>query len=502
MATDIGEVAGGGDDGGVSRDPASPRVGMASLAGENGNQKSTPGRKKQLSLIPLIFMIFFEVSGGPYGEEPAVQAGGPLLAIIGFLVFPFIWSIPEALVTAELSTAYPGNGGYVVWVTEAFGPFPGSMMGNWKYLSGVINNAAYPVLCSDYLSRISPRFGTGGGWRDGAIIGFTLALSFLNYTGLAVVGWATVALGAVALAPFMVMGAVALPKIQPRKWLRRTEGRMGRSDWNLYFNTLFWNLNYWDNVSTMAGEVERPQRTFPPALLGAGLMTCVGYLVPLFAATGTLDVPQEDWSDGFLADAAGMIVGRWLKIWVEVGAVLSAVGLYEAQLSTCAFQLLGMADLGLLPRVLAVRSTWFGTPWLAILGSTAVTLAVSFMSFNDIIASANFLYGLSMLLEFAAFIWLRRRRPLLKRPFRVPMKLPALTVMCLVPSGFLFFVMIIGSWPIYAISAGLTALGVAVYYGMGIIKARGWMEFSKVESHQGEDEEGANRGKGSVAGRV
>ncbi|CAA6662865.1 unnamed protein product [Spirodela intermedia] len=474
MGADIGEVASGGGTG----DPPSPLVGMASPGGENANQKSNRGRKNKLSLILLIFIIFFEVSGGPYGEEPAVQAAGPLMAIIGFLVFPFIWSIPEALVTAELATAYPGNGGYVVWITEAFGPFPGSMMDNWKYLSGVINNAAYPVLCSDYLSRISPRFGTGGGWRQGSIIAFTVGLSFLNYTGVAVVGWAAVALG-----------AVALPKIQPRMWLKRPKERMERSDWSLYFNTLFWNLRFWDNVSTMTGEVERPQRTFP------------GYLLPLFAATGTLDVPQEDWSDGYLADAAGMIVGRWLKIWVEVGAVLSAVGLYEAQLSTCAFQLLGMADLGLLPRVLAVRSTWFGTPWLAILGSTAVTLAVSFMSFNDIIASANFLYGLSMLLEFAAFIWLRRRRPLLKRPFRVPMKLPALTVMCLVPSGFLFFVMIIGSWPIYAISAGLTALGVAVYYGMGIIKARGWMEFSKVESHQGEDEEGANRGKGSVAGR-
>ncbi|CAA6662867.1 unnamed protein product [Spirodela intermedia] len=466
---------------------------MASPAGENGNQKSTPRRKNQLSLIPLIFMIFFEVSGGPYGEEPAVQAAGPLLAIIGFLVFPFIWSIPEALVTAELATAYPGNGGYVVWVTEAFGPFPGSMMGNWKYLSGVINNAAYPVLCSDYLSRISPRFGTGGGWRDGAIIGFTLALSFLNYTGLTVVGWAAVALAAVALAPFTVMGAVALPKIRPGRWLRTPEGRMGRSDWSLYFNTLFWNLNFWDNVSTMAGEVEQPQRTFPRALLGAGLMTCIGYLVPLFAATGALNVPQEDWSDGYLADAADLGGG---------GAVLSAVGLYEAQLSTCAFQLLGMADLGLLPRLLAVRSTWFGTPWLAILGSTAITLAVSFMSFDNIIASANFLYGLGMLLEFAAFLWLRRRRPLLKRPFRIPMKFPGLIVMCLVPSGFLLFVMVIGTWPIYAISAGLTVLGVVVYYGMGIIRAKGWMEFSKVESYQREDEGGADHGEGRVVGRV
>ena len=36
---------------------------------------------------------------------------GPLFSVLGFLVFPFFWSIPEALITAELATAFPGNGG-------------------------------------------------------------------------------------------------------------------------------------------------------------------------------------------------------------------------------------------------------------------------------------------------------------------------------------------------------------------------------------------------------
>lgn len=77
--------------------------------------------KSQLTLLPLIFLIFFEVSGGPYGSEPAVRAAGPLLSIFGFLLFPFIWSVPESLLTAELSTALPGNGGFVLWTHRAFG---------------------------------------------------------------------------------------------------------------------------------------------------------------------------------------------------------------------------------------------------------------------------------------------------------------------------------------------------------------------------------------------
>lgn len=48
-----------------------------------------------------------------------------MLAILGFLILPLIWSVPEALITAELATTFPENSGYVAWVTAAFGPFWG-----------------------------------------------------------------------------------------------------------------------------------------------------------------------------------------------------------------------------------------------------------------------------------------------------------------------------------------------------------------------------------------
>lgn len=178
---------------------------------------------------------------------------------------------------------------------------------------------------------------------------------------------------------------------------------------------------------------------------------------------------------------AEMIAGRWLKYWIEVGAVMSAVGLYEAQLSSCAFQLLGMADLGLLPRAYASRAKWFRTPWVGILTSSLITLALSFMSFNDIINSANFLYALGMLMEFAAFLWLRRKRPDLKRPYRVPLSFPFLVLLCLVPSAFLLFVMAIAGWKVYALCAGMTAGGIAVYYLMGFCKSRAFLKFNDGE---------------------
>ncbi|CAN6319833.1 unnamed protein product [Urochloa humidicola] len=469
---------------------------------QGGDVDSSAGRhhRSKLTVLPLIFLIYFEVAGGPYGSERAVRAAGPLFTLLGFLVFPFAWGVPESLVTAELSAALPGNGGFVRWADRAFGPLAGSLLGTWKYLSCVINIAAYPALVADYLGQVIPAVAGAGRARTGTVVGMTVALSFVNYTGLSIVGWGAVALGFVSLAPFVLMTGIAAPKVRPWRWAAPVSGR---KDWRLFFNTLFWNLNYWDSASTMAGEVERPERTFPRALAAAVVLIAASYLLPLMAATGATNAPPEAWANGYLADAAGIIGGPWLKYWIEAGAVLSSVGMFEAQLSSGAFQLLGMADLGLLPAVFARRATRFRTPWVAIAASAAVTLAVSsFLGSDDVVATANFLYALGTLLEFAAFLWLRSRQPDLKRPYRVPLPLPALAAMCAVPSAFLAYVCAVAGWRVFALAGALTALGVGLHGAMRLCRNKEWLRFNTavvaaaaVEEHRGGDASSVGDGR-------
>ncbi|CAN6312595.1 unnamed protein product [Urochloa humidicola] len=434
----------------------------------------------KLTLLPLVFLIYFEVAGGPYGAELAVKAAGPLFTLLGFLIFPFAWGVPESLITAELAAALPGNGGFVRWADRAFGPLAGSLLGTWKYFSCVVNIAAYPALVADYLGQVVP----GSRARTGTVPGMTVALSLVNFAGLNVVGWGAVALGFVSLAPFVLMTAMSVPMVRPGRWAAPVTGR---KDWRLFLNTLFWNLNYWDSASTMAGEVERPERTFPRALAAAVVLIAASYLLPLMAATGATDAPPEDWANGYLADAAGIIGGSWLKFWIEAGAVLSSIGMFEAQLSSGSYQLLGMADLGLLPAAFARRAARFGTPWVAIFASSVITLGVSFLAFDDVVATANFLYGLGTLLEFAAFLCLRARLPELKRPYRVPLRLPALAAMCAVPSAFLVYVCAVAGWRVFALAGALTALGVGLHGAMRLCRSKKWLRFNNaaVEDRHG-----------------
>lgn len=156
------------------------------------------------------------------------------------------------------------------------------------------------------------------------------------------------------------------------------------------------------------------------------------------------------------------------------GAAISSIGMFKAQMSSGSFQLLGMAELSPLPAVFARRTSYTGTPWVAIAASTVVMIAVSFLGFDHV---ANFLYSLGTLLEFASF-WLRAKHLMLKRPYRVPLSLHALVAMCAVPSGFLAYVCVVAGWRVFGVAAGLSALGVGWHGVMRVCRARKLLKFN------------------------
>lgn len=92
---------------------------------------------------------FFNVSGGPWGSEEIFKVGGPVMGTAQLLFVAIFLAHPLIEVTAELSSCFPYNGGYSIWVTEAFGSFWGLQESFWSWTSGVMDNALYPVLIFD-----------------------------------------------------------------------------------------------------------------------------------------------------------------------------------------------------------------------------------------------------------------------------------------------------------------------------------------------------------------
>lgn len=461
---------------------AASRQTSISMGGQNGadyveiNNVRSPRAQhhKKVALLPLIFLIFYEVSGGPFGVEDTVRAAGPLLALMGFLIFPLIWSVPEALITAEMATMFPENGGYVVWVSSALGPFWGFQQGVMKWLSGVIDNALYPVLFLDYLKSGIPALESGLP-RVMAVVGITLLLTLMNYRGLTIVGWVAILLGVFSILPFVVMGFISIPRLEPKRWLVTD---IDNVNWNLYLNTLFWNLNYWDSISTLAGEVENPKKTLPKALFYALILVVLGYFFPLLTGTGAIPLHRDSWTDGYFSEVARIISGGvWLRWWVQVAAALSNMGMFVAEMSGDSFQLLGMAERGMLPEMFAKRSR-YGTPVIGILFSASGVVMLSWMSFQEIVAAENFLYCFGMMMELVAFVRLRIIAPNAPRPYKIPVGTAGAIIMCVPPTVLMCCVLALTTLRVFVVSLAAVAIGLILQPCMKHIEKKKWLRFS------------------------
>ncbi|KAJ6739288.1 ACID PERMEASE FAMILY PROTEIN putative EXPRESSED-RELATED [Salix koriyanagi] len=429
---------------------------------------------QKVSVTPLVFLIFYEVSGGPFGVEDSVQAAGPLLALLGFLLFPLIWSIPEALITAEMGTMFPENGGYVVWVSSALGPYWGFQQGWMKWLSGVIDNALYPVLFLDYLKSAIPAL-EGGFPRIVAVLALTVALTYMNYRGLSIVGWVAILLGVFSLLPFVFMGLVSIPKLEPSRWFVVDFSNV---DWGLYLNTLFWNLNYWDSISTLTGEVENPNKTLPKALFYALILVVSAYFFPLLIGTGAVPLDREMWSDGYFSEIAKLLGGVWLRSWIQGASALSNMGMFVAEMSSDSFQLLGMAERGMLPEIFSKRSR-HGTPLTGIIFSASGVILLSWLSFQEIVAAENFLYCFGMIMEFIAFVKLRIEYPAAPRPYKIPVGTVGAILICIPPTLLILVVLALASLKVMAISSVAVIIGLIMQPCLGYAEKKRWFRFSR-----------------------
>ncbi|CAE7658745.1 unnamed protein product [Symbiodinium pilosum] len=435
-----------------------------------------------LSLLGLAAIIYYSVCGGPYGVEDAVSAAGPLLSLTGFLVMPVIWSIPEALVTAELATCFPSNAGFVEWVTAAFGPFWGFVEGFLSWLSAVADASLYPVLFRDYLVTLWPEIGSGVAGQA-FIAALTICIAGLNYVGLSIVGWVAFALAGFVLSPFVFITAVGAPQVEPSKLM--VSPSVSDVDWSGFLNILFWNLNYWDSASTLAGEVQDAERSYPRALAMAFVAVVLSYFLPLLVGLGIPGPTAhwKDWQSGELARVGGQLGGPFVKSWVIAGAAVSCLAQQLSEMAEASFQLQGMAEDGWLPSFFGHRSR-YDTPSVGLFLITVIVLVLSSSSsFTAIVNVLNAVYCIAQVLEFSAFLYLRRRHDDMERPYRVPCSFKVCCLMLALPILFCFVLLILpffaGDWLQVGSIVGSVVTAVLLHHILELSRRRGWLLFRR-----------------------
>ncbi len=449
-------------------------MGTSIFQSVSGQRKTKSAR---LTLWPLVAATFFMVSGGAYGIEDIVHGAGYELAILILLLTPILWSLPTAFMIGELSSALPCEGGYYAWVRRAMGNFWGFQEAWLSLVASIFDMAIYPTLFVAYLSRLFPWFAENyRGWMVGASV--VVICAVLNIAGVRVVSTTSLWLFVLLSAPFALMVVIAPFK---HAALLHAVTTPTTSKVNLVGGVLIamWNYMGWDNASTIATEVERPQRTYPHAMLLAVGIVAMSYILPV-AAVWMTQLPANAWETGSWADIAGLLGGPLLRVALVVGGMISAFGMFNALVMSYSRVPLAMAQDGMLPRVFAKLHPRTRAPWVAIIACAAGWALCLDLGFERLVTIDILLYGLSLILEFAALIVLRVREPELSRPFRVPGGMFGAIAVGIAPMLLLGFsilrseserVMGISSFELGMI---LIAGGVAAYFLNRAFKPRGW----------------------------
>jgi len=440
---------------------------------------SSPRKKSiRLTLWPLVAATFFMVSGGTYGTEDIVHGAGYGRAILILLLTPLLWSLPTAFMIGELSSALPKEGGYYAWVRRAMGNFWGFQEAWLSLAASVFDMAIYPTLFVLYLDRLFPWFNEG---HRGLMVGLgVVALcALLNIAGVKVVSTTSLWLFFALSAPF-----VAIVCIAPFKFgaLAQAVTKPTNSGIDILTGLLIcmWNYMGWDNASTIATEVERPQRTYPRAMLAAVVIVAISYIVPV-AGMWMTGLPACAWETGFWADVAGMMGGPWLRVALALGGMISGFGMFNALVMSYSRLPLAMAQDGMLPKVFGKLHPRTRAPWVAIAVLAVCWAPCLLLGFERLVTIDILLYGCSLGLEFAALIALRIREPKLERPFRVPGGMFGAIAVGIAPMALLGFSVVrsehesVLGMSSFAFGVLLILAGVVAYLVNHAVKPEGWI---------------------------
>jgi amino acid transporter len=245
-------------------------------------------------------------------------------------------------------------------------------------------------------------------------------ITWINVRGIDAVGKFATGLELFILLPVLVLTVIGLSKWHHNPFVPLIPPHQPK--FNVFGVGLalgLWLYSGYEQCSTVAEEVENPQRTYPRALAFVVPMSIAVYFLPTLASLAALGNWQS-WHTRYFSDAAQLIGGPWLGAWMTVAAMITNISLLNATVLTSTRMPFAMAEDGYLPTTLTATHARYGTPWIAIVTSAVIYGFLSLLSLTQLISVYSWLRIATTVLTVLAAWQLRRRQPGLKRPFVIP----------------------------------------------------------------------------------
>jgi basic amino acid/polyamine antiporter, APA family len=370
-------------------------------------------------------------------SEMMQDVGSAKLVYLAWIVGGLL-SFFGALTYAELGAMRPQAGGEYVYVRDGYGPLTGFLYAwTWFLIAkpgsiATIVTGLVRILGTFSIFSFFPNkaisFPFAITWGQLVAIGAAILISLLNYAGVKKAGEFQLVFTLLKVAIILGIVVVCFSGI------RDVPGR----GWNNFAGTFagakggiagfmaalvatLWAYDGWNDLNMVAGEVKRPEKSIPIALI-AGVAT-VGALY-MFVNAGVLYVLPANAiaaSPRPASDAIAMVMGRVGAGIVSASMALSMLVTLNGTIMSGARIPYAVAKDGYFFRALADVHPRFHTPSVAIAVQAVVSIALLLLgaNFGQLFSITIFAEWLFYMIAASTIFVFRRREPNAPRPYRM-----------------------------------------------------------------------------------
>lgn len=384
---------------------------------------SAPGLHRRVGLLGASASgIGIVLGAGVYvlvGEAAGIAGNGVWMA---FLVGALL-AAGTGLAYAELTSMLPEAGAAASYARVAFGPRVGFVTGRMDIVVNAIAAPAVAIGFARYFGALVPLDPT---LIAAGVILLCAGIVLLGVSETVGVGSLFAAIEATGL---LVVIAVGIPHLGDTNLLSIEGGAVGL----LGAATLvFFAYEGFEEIATLSEEVRDPTRNIPRALLIAVAATTLIYVSVAAVAVSVIPWQALAAADAPLAEVVRATTSDRAADAISLIALFATFNTVLLLLATGPRAMYGMARRGMLPRVVGTLWQRRGTPWVAVVIVTAVSVAFALTADIGFVAQVtNFAVFTLFVSVNGSLLRLRVTRPDLARPFRAnpsigPVSLPAL----------------------------------------------------------------------------
>ncbi|MCD2255158.1 APC family permease [Agrilactobacillus fermenti] len=432
--------------------------------------KDNTGMKREIGFFSAMSTVMgIVIGGGVFFKIAAVadKTGSASLTLFSYL-FAGLLTIAGGLTVAELAAAIPETGGAVKYIEYAYGKLPAFLLG-WAQMLIYFpaNIAALSIIFGTQFVNL---FGLTTQWIVPIAIFCAGSLWALNMLGSKVGGAmqsATLVIKLIPLAIIVVAGLFIQNPVQVQ--LLPIQAGAHQSFWPAFAGGLLATLfayDGWLSVGNVAGELKQPEKDLPKAIILGLIFVTVVYLLVNSAFLRALPIHQLANNLNAASEAAIHIFGNLGGRLVTIGILVSVYGTVNGYTMTGMRIPYALGHDDLVP-----FAHWFNkltpktrVPINAGLFQLGVVILMMLLgSFDTLTDMLVFVIWIFSVLIFIAVFILRKKRPDMKRPYRVFLY-PVVPIIAILGGLFIVISTIITQPILALVGIGITVVGIPVYY--------------------------------------